>query len=147
MYSFTFSNKNQEGSSLNVNSETSVTSFSNMKMSPLLTKHEIKSTYYNLSHIKNSSSVSQSISPQIYITETTNVSRPHFHESISPLNKIQRNKKHITVLKKPLTLQVYDKTNPEDLLFNKLAKKYSIQILVLHKLKPKLYMQNRIFLR
>lgn len=130
MYSCTYSHKNQEGSSLNVNSETSITSISNMKVSPpLLTKHETKSTYHNLSHIKNSS-VSQSISPQIYITETTDVNQsrfPHFHDSISPLNKIQRNKKRITVLKKPLTLQVYDKSHPDDLLLTKLAKKYSIQ--------------------
>jgi hypothetical protein len=88
MYSCTYSHKNQEGSSLNVNSETSITSISNMKVSPpLLTKHETKSTYHNFSHIKNSS-VSQSISP-LYITETTDVNKsrsPHFHDSISPLN-------------------------------------------------------------
>ena len=78
------SNINQTigGSSLNANSETSITSASHIKISPRLIKHDGKPLYNPTNH----QSVSQSITPHIYITETT--SDNAHHRSSSPSTTI-----------------------------------------------------------
>ena len=112
------------GSSLNANSETSMTSASHIKISPRLIKHDDKPIYY-----MNHQSTSQSTTPHIYITETTdeNPNNQQQQRALSPLKTISVKKNYQSLLKKPIKLKVYEKEDADEPLINKLSRKYKIK--------------------
>lgn len=119
------SNINQTlgGSSLNANSETSITSASHIRVSPRLIKYDGK-PIYNMNH----QSTSQSTTPHIYITETTDENHNNqLQGSSSPSKTVSAKKNYQSVLKKPIKLKIYEKEDADEPLINKLSRKYKIK--------------------